>query len=441
MNLNEPYLLTATEAIHLIAKSHLTAEALVRSCLERIDFRESKVRAWAFLDPDLAIRRARKLDRLAQPAGPLHGIPIGVKDIIDTADMPTEYNSAFYRGHRPRNDAECIARLRAAGAIILGKTATSEYAGLSPAPTRNPYDPRYTPGGSSSGSAASVGDCMVPLALGSQTGGSTIRPASWCGAAAFKPSYARASLRGVKSLASSYDTLGLIARSIDDLALLDSVVAGEPPRALRPPACERLRIGYCATPFWDQADPSTRRATESTADALRKAGSKVERIDLPDEVVTLSDGFYIVVSAEAAWALGPEYDENKHLLSEQTRRMVEVGRSTKAEDVQNIRAAQMRCALAVDRLFDRCDVFLTPAAPGEAPRGRVLGNNEFNRMWTAMHLPCLAIPAGLGLNGLPVGIQLVGRCGSDRTLLAIGKRVEAVMQSNASEGRMRDAGS
>lgn len=434
MEPHEPSLLTATEAARLIAKGGLTAEALVRSCLKRIESREAKVRAWAFLDPDLAIRQARRLDRLSKPAGPLHGIPIGVKDIIDTADMPTEYNSAFYRGHRPRQDAECVARLRAAGAIILGKTATSEYAGLSPAPTRNPWDLRHTPGGSSSGSAASVGDGMVPLALGTQTGGSTIRPASWCGAAAFKPSYARASLRGVKSLAASYDTLGLIARSIDDLALLDSVVVGEPARALRPPPTRSLRIGYCETPFWDQADPSTRRAMKTTAEALRNAEVKVGKVELPDEVVTLSGGFYIVVSAEAAWALGPEYDENRHLLSRQTRSMIEIGRSTKAEDVQRIRAAQVRCSLAVDRLFDRYDALLTPAAPGEAPRGRELGNNEFNRMWTAMHLPCLAIPAGRGLKGLPIGIQLVGRCGSDRALLALGKRVEAVMRSSTSEG-------
>jgi Asp-tRNA(Asn)/Glu-tRNA(Gln) amidotransferase A subunit family amidase len=433
MRPNEPYLLTATEAVRLIASGDLTAEALVRSCLERIESREPKLRAWAFLDPDLAIRQARTLDRLSEPVGPLHGIPIGVKDIVDTADMPTEYTSAFYRGHRPRKDAECIARLRAAGAVIHGKTATSEYDGLSPAPTRNPYDLRHTPGGSSSGSAASVGDYMVPLALGSQTGGSTIRPASWCGAAAFKPSYARASLRGVKSLAASYDTLGLIARSIDDLALLDSVVAGEPTRPLRQPASHGLRIGYCETPFWEQAEPSTRRAMKRTAEALRKADSNVERVDLPDEVVTLSDGFYVVVSAEAAWALGPEYNDNKHLLRPQTRRIIEVGRSTKPEHVQKIRAAQMRCALAVDRLFDRYDALLTPAAPGEAPRGRELGNNEFNRMWTAMHLPCLATPAGRGLNGLPIGIQLVGRCGSDRALLAIGKRVEAIIRSSTFE--------
>lgn len=417
--------LGAADAARRIAAGILTSEALVRSCLERIAARERDVRAWAYLDASRAIREARRLDRARQPLGPLHGIPVGIKDIIDTADLPTEYNSRIYRGHRPRRDAECVARLRAAGAIILGKTETSEFAYLSPARTRNPHELRHTPGGSSSGSAAAVADCMVPLALGTQTGGSTIRPAAYCGAFALKPTYDCVPLRGVKALAPSFDTLGCIARSVTDLALLYTALTGE--RATHTASRRKLRIGYCETPFWNKAQSETRVVLARTARALSRSGVDIERVALPDEAVALNDGFYIVVAAEAVYALGAEYRAHKRLLSKEARRLVEMGFAVEAADIQDVHRAQMHCALALERAFDKFDALLTPSAPGEPERGRALGNNEFNRIWTALHLPCVSIPAGSGPAGLPVGVQLIGRRNGDGALLAVAERVAAVI--------------
>jgi Asp-tRNA(Asn)/Glu-tRNA(Gln) amidotransferase A subunit family amidase len=385
------------------------------------------VRAWAFVDSDNAIRQARRLDRLRGPRGLLHGIPVGIKDVIDTADMPTQYNSPIYRGHRPRGDADCVARLRAAGAIILGKTETAEFAYRSPAPTRNPINPLYTPGGSSSGSAAGVADFMVPLALGTQTGGSTIRPASYCGVFALKPSYRRLSVRGVKSVAATYDTLGLFGRSIEDLALLEAALSEGPVRRLLASPKAGLRIGYCRTPFWGEAKSSTRHAMRTTALALRRVSIDVEDVDLPKEVIQLSDGFDIIQAMEASWALGPEYHKHKKLLSGYLRRLIDRGLSIDADDLQRMRAVQLHCTMVVDRLFDRYDALLTPAAPDEPGRRNAVGNNVFNRMWTAMFLPCLNIPAGLGRQGLPVAIQLIGRRNADRKLLATAERVVKAM--------------
>jgi Asp-tRNA(Asn)/Glu-tRNA(Gln) amidotransferase A subunit family amidase len=421
--LTEFFRLTASEARRRISAHTLTAEALVKSCLERIAAREPRTHAWAFLDPDEAIRQARKLDRARRPLGALHGIPIGIKDIIDTANMPTQYNSVIYRGHQPNRDADCVARLRKAGAIILGKTETSEFAYTAPAPTRNPHNIGHTPGGSSSGSAAGIADFMVPLALGTQTGGSTIRPASYCGVFAFKPSYRRISVRGVKSVAASYDTLGLFARSIEDLTLLNAVLRAEPIRPPRARPAAGLRIGYCQTPFWNKAERSTRSAMRQTVQTLRKAGIAVRDVDLPSDVVELSAGFNVIQAVEASWALGREYREHKKLLSGAMRRLIERGLAADADIVQHIREIHVRCLFAVDRIFDRYDALLTPAAPGEPGKGNAVGDNEFNRIWTALHLPCLAIPTITGPNGLPVGIQLVGRRNTDNALLSIGETI------------------
>lgn len=379
------------------------------------------MRAWSYIDAAGALRRARALDRAGRSVGPLHGIPVGVKDIIDTADMPTEYGSGIYRMHRPAHDAVCVARLRAAGAVIIGKTKTSEFAYLSPADTRNPHNIRHTPGGSSSGSAAGVAAGMMPLALGTQTGGSTIRPAAYCGVYAFKPTYGCLSLAGVKSLANSYDTLGLITRSVDDLALLFGALNPNCLPRPRPPA--RLRVGYCQTPFWRLAEPATRRVLRDTAQTLATAGAIVEHVVLPSEVEGLNAGFYVVTAMEATWALHNEFARRRSALSVQVRKLVTTGFGLDAAEVQRVRRLQSACALAIDRMFDRFDVLLTPAAPGEPERGNALGNNEFNRCWTALHLPCITVPAGEGAQGLPIGIQLVGRRGADAALLAMAARV------------------
>ena len=414
--------LTAREAARLIAHGGITAEAVVRSCLERIEAREPIVHAWTFLDPDAAIRQARERDR-TPPAGPLHGIPVGVKDIIDTADMPTEYGSSIYRGHYPGRDATCVARIRAAGAVILGKTVSTEFAYPSPVKTRNPHDPKHTPGGSSSGSAAAVGDFMVPLALGTQTGGSTLRPAAYCGAFALKPTYGRIDLGGVKPLAPSFDTIGLIARGVDDLALLNAVLVGDNPRRATIARRHRPRIGFCRTPFWKQAEKATRDALADAVVTLRKAGATVEDVALPRDVREMGDGIDRVISVEAPLSFAREYEKHRKQLGGTVRRLIERGLAVPPEDVQRVRRAQMVSALAVDRMFDRYDALLTPSSAGEAERGDGGGGAMFNGIWTAMHLPCITIPSSRGPNGLPVGVQLVGRYGRDRELLGLARRV------------------
>lgn len=414
--------LTAREAARLIAHGRITAEALVRACLERIGDREPTVHAWAYLDPDAAIRQARERDR-TPPAGPLHGIPVGVKDIIDTADMPTEYGSPIYRGHYPGRDAACVARVRAAGAVILGKTVSTEFAYPSPVKTRNPHDPKHTPGGSSSGSAAAVGDSMIPLALGTQTGGSTLRPAAYCGAFAFKPTYGRIDLGGVKPLAPSLDTIGLIARSIEDLALLSAVLGDDDPRRATITRRRRPSIGFCRTPFWRQAEKATCGALADAVEALREAGSLVEDVALPKEIREMGDGIDRVISVEAPLSFVREYEKHRKKLGGAVRRLIERGLAVSPEDVQRVRRAQMVSAIAVDRMFDRYDALLTPSSAGEAERGSGGGSAVFNGIWTAMHLPCITIPSSRGPNGLPVGVQLVGRRGRDRELLGLARRV------------------
>ena len=268
-----------------IARRDVTAEAIVRDCLDRIDEREAIVGAWAFVDRTFALRQARDLDRSGSK-GALHGVPIGVKDIIDTADMPTEMGSPIYRDHRPRADAACVALLRAAGAVILGKTVTAEFAGVTPGKTAHPLDPSHTPGGSSSGSAAAVADFMVPAALGTQTGGSVIRPAAFCGVFGYKPSFGRFNRAGVKPAAESFDTIGLIARTIDDLRLLDAALIGEMVAPLAP--AQPPVVGLCRTHLWKNAEAATVAAIEDTAARLAAANATVVEIELPDEFATLT---------------------------------------------------------------------------------------------------------------------------------------------------------
>ena len=421
-NATQLHQLSASEAARLIADGSITSEALVTSCLERIETREPEVQAWAFLDPDLVLDQARACDRTALQ-GPLHGVPIGVKDIIETADMPTEYGAAIYPGHRPDADAACVARARAAGAVILGKTVSTEFAYISPAKTCNPHNLDHTPGGSSSGSAAAVGDAMVPLALGTQTGGSTIRPAAYCGAFGFKPTYNRVPLTGIKPLSVSFDTLGMMARHVDDIAFLDAALSGadasEPPSDPQHPP----RVGYCQTPFWDETEDAMRQALAAALKALDDNDVAVDDVTLPDEIREVSDKHVLVMSVEAAFAFEREYRESRDGLSDAMRRLIERGRTVAADDVQRFHRVQLLCALATDRLFDDHDVILTPTCAGEAEKGHAVGNNVFNRIWTAMHMPCLTIPFGTGPAGLPVGIQLVGRAGRDREFLAHARQV------------------
>jgi Asp-tRNA(Asn)/Glu-tRNA(Gln) amidotransferase A subunit family amidase len=410
--------LSAAEAARRIAAGELTSEALTAACLERIAAREKDVQAWAFLDPALALAQARALDREAR-RGPLHGIPVGIKDVLDTADMPTEYGSPIYRGHRPAADAACVAQLRRAGCVILGKTATTEFANNHPAKTRNPHNPAHTPGGSSSGSAAAVADCMVPLALGTQTGGSTIRPAAYCGAVGLKPSFNGINRAGLKFVSESLDTIGLFARGVEDIALGLNVLSGRALPDFKAMAGRAPRIGLFRTPRWGEADAAAQSAIEGAAARLAQAGAKLSEFEAPAGYAPLYDEQGTIMSYETARALAWEHAHHAAQLSDSLRPRIEEGwaLSRAAYDAARTHARGCRHAFA-DRMRD-FDFLVTPGPTGEAPATlATTGSSLFNRVWTLLGVPCVTLPFGKGPTGLPLGVQLVGTFDGDMELLA-----------------------
>jgi Asp-tRNA(Asn)/Glu-tRNA(Gln) amidotransferase A subunit family amidase len=410
--------LSAAEAARRIAAGRLTSESLVAACLEHIAAREPEVRAWACVDRELALKQARALDR-ASPRSPLHGVPVGIKDVIDTADLPTEYNSPIYRGHRPRWDAACVALLRRAGCVILGKAVTTEFANNHPGATRNPHKLTHTPGGSSSGSAAAVADFMVPLALGTQTGGSTIRPAAYCGVVGCKPSFGSINRAGLKFVAESLDTIGLIARSAEDIALLLHVLSGRALPDLQAVSGRKPRIGLFRTPRWHEADAATQAVVESVAARLAKAGASVSEFEAPPGYAQLFDDQNRIMCYEEARAFAWEHANHADQLSDSLRKRIEEGWavSREAYDAARLHARDCRRRLA-EQMRDY-DYLLTPSAPGEAPATLVkTGNSVFNRVWTLLGVPCVTLPSGTGPTGLPLGVQLVGAFDGDSDLLA-----------------------
>jgi Asp-tRNA(Asn)/Glu-tRNA(Gln) amidotransferase A subunit family amidase len=413
----EPNTFFAAEAARSIAAGRLTSESLVAACLERIAAREPEVRAWACVDRELALKQARALDR-ASPRSPLHGVPVGIKDVIDTADLPTEYNSPIYRGYRPRCDAACVALLRRAGCVILGKAVTTEFANNHPGATRNPRKLTHTPGGSSSGSAAAVADFMVPLALGTQTGGSTIRPAAYCGVVGCKPSFGSINRAGLKFVSESLDTIGLIARSAEDIALLLHVLSGRAIPDLQAVAGRKPRIGLFRTPRWGEADAATQALVESAAARLANAGAKVSEFEAPPGYAQLFDDQNRIMCYEEARGFAWEHANHADQLSDSLRARIEEGWavSREAYDAARLHARDCRRQLA-ERMRDY-DYLLTPSAPGEAPATLAkTGNSVFNRVWTLLGVPCVTLPSGTGPNGLPLGVQLVGAFDGDSELL------------------------
>jgi Asp-tRNA(Asn)/Glu-tRNA(Gln) amidotransferase A subunit family amidase len=410
--------LSASEIARATIAGETTCENVVRNCLARIEAREDDIHAWATVDPELALAQARKLDRSAT-RGPLHGVPIGVKDIIDTADLPTEMGSPIYRGHRTATDAACVALVRAAGAVILGKTVTCEFAGMTPGITTNPHNTAHTPGGSSSGSGAAVADFMVPAAFGTQTGGSVLRPASYCGVFGFKPTFGAFNRRGVYPAAESLDTIGLIARTLDDIELISAVLelratyAPQPPD--RPP-----RIGLCRTPLWDRAQPETVAAIEDAAQRLGKAGAHVREVALPREFSGLRDAARETVNNyERAAAMAWEWSAHRERISERLRKRIELGRAMPHADYVAALRLGDHCRTRLPEVFAEVDVLLTPSANGEAPRGLgETGDPGFQAIWTILHVPALTLPTHRGPSGLPVGIQLVAQRHDDRRLFA-----------------------
>lgn len=420
--------LSAAEAARRIERGELTSEALVASCLERIAAREEEVRAWAFVDKPHALAQARALDR-APRRSPLHGIPVGIKDVIDTAELPTEYNSPIYRGHRPKADAACVMELKRAGAVILGKTVTTEFANNHPAPTRNPHNLAHTPGGSSSGSAAAVADFMVPAALGTQTGGSVIRPAAYCGVAAIKPSFGSINRAGLKMVAESLDTIGIFARGVEDLAFSLEALSGR----ARPEFDSfdgKPRIGLCRTPRWALADAATQANLEETLRQLERAGATVRDYDMPAGSEELFDKHKVIMGFESARALAWEYATHPEKISATLKPRLDEGWKVTRPAYDTMRATAERCRRALAQAMRELDFLLTPSAPGEAPASLAsTGDPVFNRAWTLLGVPCVTLPHGRGPQGLPLGVQLVGAFDGDPALLGWARWAEKKMGS------------
>jgi Asp-tRNA(Asn)/Glu-tRNA(Gln) amidotransferase A subunit family amidase len=417
--------LTATEAARALAAGALTSERLVTACLERIGEREETVGAWAHLDADRALVEARQRDREAR-RGALHGIPVGVKDIIDTHDSPTEYGSPIYKGHRPAADAACVALARRAGAVILGKTVSTEFAFFPPGKTANPHNPEHTPGGSSSGSAAAVADFMVPLAFGSQTAGSVIRPASFCGVVGYKFSYGQASMVGIKPFSPSLDTLGVFTRRVGDVALVRAALV-DAPDGLDAPVTPP-RIGVCRTPVFDRAEPATVAALEWARDLFSAAGAAVSEVVLPTQFSGLIDAQQTVMAFEAARGLAFERDAHGDMLHPHLRDFLDRARGTGLDDYRRALAASRSCARDLEGILASVDVLLTPSATGEAPRGlQATGDPIFSRIWTLLQVPTVTLPGYRGPRGLPVGVQAVGRFGADDALLGVAAWMERVL--------------
>lgn len=394
---------------------------MTRACLERIGSREPAVGAWEYLGTGPAIARARELDR-GDKRGALTGVPFGVKDIIDTADMPTEYGSPIYAGHRPKSDAACVALSRKAGAVLMGKTVTTEFANRHPARTRHPFDPARTPGGSSSGSAAAVADHMIPLAIGTQTTGSTIKPASFCGIFGYRPTHGELRTAGVKESSGSLDTVGLYARSIEDIALFRDVLAGTEPVPI-PSDAPIPRIAFCRMHKWSELESTTQELFEQGARTLRAAGATVDDVTLPKEFELIEDAHRWISSYEFTRNYTWEIENHWDQISDTLRNgRLKNGLGCSFEQYIAARDTAERTRLLLAPIFDRYDVLLTSPVTGEAPLGlESTGNSSFCGIWTAMHVPVVSVPVFTGPHGLPIGAQLIGRRSNDRNLFAFAR--------------------
>lgn len=416
--------LTVAELSERLAVGETTSEKVVNACLERIEAREETVEAWAFLDPEAALEQARARDA-EERRGPLHGVPVAVKDIIDTRDFPTEYGTPIHAGFQPMADAACVSKLKQAGAVILGKTHTTELAATHPTVTRNPRNPEFTPGGSSAGSAAAVADYMTPAALGTQTFGSVIRPAGFCGTVAFKPTFGLVSRAGVKAESESLDTVGAFCRSAQDMPLLLSGLTGNAVESFIAPVPEKIRIGVCRGPGWDEAQAETVQAMEEAANGLAAAGATVEELNVPPSWDEALDAHLTLACFEIAKAFAFEWIEHGEMISESLAPMIERGEATSPADYYAARRKGAETRSELSGVLSRYDALLTPSQPGEAPKGLGwTGNPVFNRFWTFMGVPCVTLPFTQGPNGLPVGIQLVGPHEQEAELFAVAAWVE-----------------
>lgn len=440
------YLLTAGEAARLLREGRITSVELVESCLARIAEKEPEVQAWQYLNRDYALEQARAADdahKAGRPEGPLHGVPVGIKDIFDTRDMPTENGSVLHAGRTPRRDATAVRLLREAGAVILGKTVTTEFANFSPSKTRNPHNPAHTPGGSSSGSAAAVAAAMVPLAIGSQTNGSTIRPAAFCGVYGFKPTHGLISRHRALLLSRTLDHVGIFARSLDDAALIGEVLmrfdeADPDMRPAAPPPLRRIaaeqppvepRLAFVKTPVWDQAEPVMQAALAELIEAL---GGRVETVDLPDAFAEAWPAQRTIMEADAAHNLRREYETGREKLTPSLREAIERGRAITAKDYLAALALIPALQAAMDEIMFAYDAVLTPAAAGPAPAGLgFTGSPAFCTLWTLLGTPAVTLPLLADARGLPMGVQLVAKRGDDARLLRNARWLETMLATKA----------
>lgn len=415
-----------------IARRDITVEAVVRQFIDRIEAREAAVRAWQFFDAGLAIAQARQLDR--QPvAGPLYGIPVGVKDLMDTVDMPTTYGSPIYAAHRPVADAGCVAASRTAGAVIMGKTVTTEFATYQPGPTANPRVAAgagpHTPGGSSSGSAAAVAAGMVPVAFGTQTAGSIVRPAAYCGVVGYKPTHGTLPLAGIKPLAPSLDTVGVLARTVADAAFFVGALA-RLPLMPGPAPGTRLRVGLCRTMHWDRASPAAREALEQAGRTLERAGAVLIDVSLPPPCDGLTAAQIDIMGYEAAAAFAPEARTAADRFSSGFAALLATGQQIDGERFLAAQALAAASRHALSRVFDSVDILLAPSAEGEAPAGLgATGDPVFNRMWSLLGNPCVHVPTATGPAGLPLGVTVIGPRWADARTLAAAALLECGIAS------------
>ena len=437
-------LLSASEATRAMRGGAFSSVELVQACLARVREAEPIVQAWQYLDEEHALAQARACDAgraEGRACGALHGLPVGVKDIIDTEDMPTENGTLLHAGRAPQHDATVVTMLRAAGAVIMGKTVTTECAAYAPGKTRNPHDPTRSPGGSSSGSAAAVAAGMVPLAIGTQTNGSVIRPASFCGIFGFKPSHGLISRHGILKLSRSLDCVGMFARSVEDIALLAGQITGFDERdpdtrprasipfseiaASEPPATPLL--GMVKTPIWNRADESTREAFAELAEVL---GAQCEEVELPASLLDAWDWHRTIMEAEMAANFELEWERGRDKLSASLQKQLERGRSLTALEYQKAVARVPGVVQGFAEMHQqRYDALITPAAPGVAPPFESTGDPAFCTLWTLCGMPALSLPLMTGSGGLPLGVQLVAARGMDARLLRTARWLQTHLQA------------
>ena len=442
----QPYSLTVTESASAIASGDLTPSQLVDSCLNRIDALDGKIKAWALVDREGAIATARKLDQelaRGQRRGTLHGIPVGIKDIYYTAGLPTEAGSRAWAGFVPDYDATSVARLKEAGVIILGKTHTTEFAYFDPAPTRNAWNTEHTPGGSSSGSGAGVAASMCPAALGSQTMGSVLRPAAYNGVVGFKPQYGRISVYGVVPVSPTLDHVGILARTVADIALVFQAIAGYDPSdalSLNEPVPDCLasperqsppRLGLMRTFFYDHADEEMRRHTDDIVARLKQAGAAIDEATPPPSFANMIDNAHTIMAAEAAASHRESFAKHRDKYRDGIRKLVENGQAIDTAEYEMALQVRLQQCSEMEPLLHQFDALITPGIPGPAPHGlSSTGSPVMQAPWTIMGVPSISLPSGLSKNGLPLAVQLAGPPRAEDRLLAVARWCESVLKVN-----------